>query len=359
LTQEQSRQQSSLVGSFWLLAAAIVLYVPWILAVVAAPAWNEPGSGSGEARYSEAWGTLFVLLFGFPLWLALGGLILLAWRKGLAPRAWTLASGIFYLFAASATYGAVQTYFAWPGGWSILVPALLPPLLALYGIGVRVPALAAGWMRLVPAVALGAVAIVAFAAIPLAFIDPVGYPARLAEERQRWEIKFAQRDADLMDKARQWEAGIQKLGPDSPLAAWLEYVNGSISSETLHQQALDGARRVNSRQADAVALLDTGQIGGLASLWQLDLSVTPALCAAYDRALSKLATSDEPFEAEVGERLERQSPNIDFLLAGHCDLASALGAAETRAGKVSQVNPGDERWAKLLATLGTLRRDRR
>ena len=335
----------------------MLLYIFWLFAVVAAPSWSEPGGGSsGEARYSEAWGTLFVLLFGIPLWLTLGGLISLAWRRGLAPRSWTVASGCLYLLAASATYGAVQTYLTWPGGWSILVPALLPPLLALYAIWVRLPTLASGPARLVPAVAFGGVVLASFAAIPFAFIDPVGYPARLAQERQRWEAEFARRDAELMNKAQQWEAGIHKLGPESPLAAWLEYVNGSAGSETLHQQALEGARRANSRQGDAVALLDNGQIGRLTSLWQLDLSVTPALCAAYGQALTKLATSDEPFEAQVGERFERQLPNIVFLLAGHCDLSSALGAAEARAGKVAEVNPGSERWTKLLATLGTLRR---
>ena len=44
----------------------------------------------------------------------------------------------------------------------------------------------------------------------------------------------------------------------SPLAAWLEYVNGSVEGEPLHLEALDGARKANSRQADAAALLDDG-----------------------------------------------------------------------------------------------------
>ncbi len=352
MASEPPRPQSPPVGSFLLLGAAVLLYIPWLMAILAAPPWSERGSASPEARIGEGWAILTALLFGIPLWLALGGLVLLAWRKSFAPRGWAVASGIVYPLAVIATFGAVQTYLAWPGGWSILVPALLPPLLALYGIWVRVPALAAGPMRSIPAVALGGVALVAFAAIPFAYIDPVGYPARLAQEKRRWDAEFARRDAEAQEAARRWEDGIRKLGPDSALAAWLEYVNGSVASDPLHQQALDGARRANSRQTDAIELLDTGQIRRLAALWQLELSVTPALCAAYDRALHQLATTDEPYEAIVGEQLERQLSNIKFLLAADCDLASGLDAAEARASKIAGVNPGSERWAQLLASLG-------
>lgn len=358
MASQPPRPQSPPIGSFLLLATAILLYIAWLAAILAAPQWVEPGTGSGESRMAEAWADLFALLLGVPLWLALGALVVLAWRKGFAPPAWSAASGLLYLLAAIATYGAIQTYLTWPGGWSILMPMLLPPLLALYATWVRVPALAAGRMRLVAAGALGGVALVAFAAIPFAYIDPIGYPARLAREKQRWDAVFARRDAEALDAARRWEAGIDKLGPDSPLAAWLDYINGSVVSGPLHQRALDGARSANTRQADAIALLDQGQIRRLADLWQLDLSVTPALCRAYDDALHRLATSDEPYEAVVGEQIERQMPNIKFLLTARCDLALSFDAARARANKVAEVNPGSERWAQLRATLAVVGRSR-
>jgi hypothetical protein len=367
LSQPQGPQGPQSSGSFWLLAAAILFYIPWLLAFRAAPSWVEPGSGSsGEERISEAWATLIVLVLSIPLWLALGGMVLLAWRKGFAPRAWAAASGVLYAIAAIATLVAARTYFTWPGGWSIVVPALLPPLLALYGIWVRAPWLVAGSMhlgpihsgpmRLVPMIALGAVALVAFAAIPFAFIDPLGYPARLAQHSKLLDMAFARRDAEAEDTALRWEAGIHELGPGSSLASWLDYVNGSTEPGPLHQEAMNGARHANNRQADAVELLDNGQIRKLAVLWQLDVVATPALCAAYDRALYRLATTDEPFEAVVGEQLEQQLSNIDFLLAAHCDLSAGLGAAKTRAGKVADVNPGEEKWIKFHAALSNLRR---
>jgi hypothetical protein len=268
------------------------------------------------------------------------------------------ASGILYALALMATFGAAQTYLTWPGGWSILVPMLLPPLLALYGIWVRMPALAAGALRRVPAAALAGVALVAAAAIPFAIIDPAGYPARLAQHQETMNAQFARRDAELMEKARQWEEGIHRLGPDSPLAAWLDYVNGSVEGEPLHLEALAGARKANSRQTDASALLDNGKILRLVDLWQLDLAATPALCTAYDRALAQLAATDEPIESEVGKQLERQLPNIKFFRAAHCDLATGLGAAAARADKVAQVNPGDAHWPQFVATLAALRSSR-
>jgi hypothetical protein len=341
-----------------LLAIAVLLYAAWLAAMVGAPSWVEPGTGGGETRIAEAWATLYVLALGIPLWLVLGALLLLAWRKGLAPPVLSAASGILYALAAIATFGAAQTCFTWPGGWSILVPALLPPLLALYGIWVRTPALGAGVLRRVPAAALGGVALVAAAAIPFAIIDPAGYPARLAQHQQSMNAQFARRDAELQQKAQQWENGIHKLGPDSPLAAWLEYVNGSVEGEPLHLKALDGARKSNSRQADAVALLDNGRILRLVDLWQLDLAATSALCMAYDHALTRLAATDEPIESEVGKQIERQLPNIKFLLAGGCDLASGLGAVAKRAEEVTQVNPGDAHWPQLVATLAALRSSR-
>jgi hypothetical protein len=346
--------QSSPAASWLLLAAAILLYIPWLLALYGAPSWVEPGGGGGEDRISEAYATLWVLALGIPLWLAVGGLLLLAWRKGFASPGWAAASGIVYAAAAIATWSAAQTYMTWPGGWSLLVPALLPLLLAFYGIAVRMPVLAAGPLRLAPLAALGGAVLVALAAIPLAFIDPGGYPARLAQHQALMNAAYAKRDAQAQDAALQWEAGIQKLGPDSPLANWLEYLNGSVDSEPLHQQALDGARHASSRQSDAVELLNNGQIEKLTALWLLNLSITPDLCVAYDKALTQLATSNEPYEAVVGEQLERQLQNIKFFLVARCDLTSSIGAAVRRSAKVAETNPAEERWEKLYRTLAGL-----
>ena len=130
---------------------------------------------------------------------------------------------MIYALSLIATLFAAGTYITWPGGWSIYVAALLPPLLALYGVSARSPALAAGRFRFVPAFALGAAALVELSALPFAYLDPIGYPARLVEERRRWDAVFAKRNAEFEARAIKWEQDIGKLGPDSSLAAWLEY----------------------------------------------------------------------------------------------------------------------------------------
>jgi hypothetical protein len=355
LPSEPQRPQSAPVGAYLLLAAATLLYIPWMTALVAAPSWDEPGSSSGEARFSQSWAELLAFAFGIPLWLALGALVWLAWRKGRGSRPQALASAIVYALAAAATLFAAGTLITWPGGWSIFVPALLAPLLALYGLLAVSPKLVAGRARFVPVVALGLAALVALLALPFALIDPLNYPARLVEERRRSDAEFARRNAASEAAARQWEQDIGKLGPDSPLSAWLEYVNGSPDNDDLHEQAVDGARKTRGRQADAIALLDAGQIQRLSELWRFDLAATPPLCAAYDRALNHVATSDEPMEWTIGEQLEKQLPNIQHLLTAHCDLSVSLTAAETRARKVAAAIPAFERWAQFATTLAALR----
>lgn len=136
-------------GSFLLLVAAVPPYILMLAAIWDGPSWGDIG---GEARYSEGWAQFFALSFGVLLWLVLGGLVLLAGLRGHVSQNLGIAAGGLYLLAAIATIGAVQSYFSWPGGWSILVPALLPPLLALYDVCASLPALAAGPLRLVPAI---------------------------------------------------------------------------------------------------------------------------------------------------------------------------------------------------------------
>ena len=75
MPSEPQRPQSTPIGTYWLLAAATLLYIPWLAALVAAPSWDEPGSSSGEARISQAWAEAFTFAFGIPLWLALAGAV--------------------------------------------------------------------------------------------------------------------------------------------------------------------------------------------------------------------------------------------------------------------------------------------
>jgi hypothetical protein len=68
------RPQLLPAGSFLLLAAAVLSYIPYLLAILAGPTWGDTG---GEARYGVGWAILFALFFGSLLWFAIGGMVLL------------------------------------------------------------------------------------------------------------------------------------------------------------------------------------------------------------------------------------------------------------------------------------------
>jgi hypothetical protein len=96
-------------------------------------------------------------------------------------------------------------------------------------------------------------------------------------------------------------------------------------------------------------VLDDGEITRLWERWQFDLQTPPALCAAYDRALPRVATSNDVYDWNVGELIKYQLPNIKFFAAAHCNLDASLTAA--RVSKIIAVDPGDTEWRDFLGIL--------
>jgi len=335
-----------------IVVAGLFLYVPFVLVVYAAPA-GDPAQCSGECRHGQAFTDLFGLFFGTLLWLALGGMLLLARR---AMPAWaTSVAFLLYCLTAVATWGAFAAYVAADGGWSILVPALLPPLIAGYALWVRVPALAAR----VPAdraarIAFGALAVVIVGAVPLGLYDQTQLAAHVAADERRLDAKNAAEQAEIAKLKKQEDAKFLTLSADSPLADYVYFVRNLPDDDPRQQQALEGARHVKSRQADAAQMLDQGQIYRLVDLWRFDLQGEPVLCAAYDAVLCKVADNPERYDLNAGQEVEYQVPNIKFLVAGGCDLAGGLGAATARIDKIVAVNQRDPHWQELRSTLAAL-----
>lgn len=320
-------------------------------AIYGAPA-GDPANYNGEDRYGLGWIELWVMFFGAQLWLALGGMLLSAGRSGRMPvwaRGWVV---ILHVAAAITVWAVLQVYIASDGGVSIVVPTLLPLLIAGYAAAMRLPALSE---RLSPdrvsGMVLCAGAILIAAAVPLGLLDLHNLPAHVAADAARLDARIAKKQTDSDKRRAEAEARFRTLTPDSPLEEYVRYVHSTDANRPERAVALAGARLVKSRQADAIQMLDDGEITRLWELWQFDLQATPALCAAYDRALHRVATSNDVYDWNVGELIKYQLPNIKFFAAAHCNLDASLTASAARVSKIIAVNPGDTGWRDFLAIL--------
>jgi hypothetical protein len=307
------------VGSIILLVLAAVLYAAMMSCLVDAP--NSDAFGRGLAL---AYGAIL----GTALWIVLAVLLIIAAVNGRMPVWAILALVVLVPLSCIVMWFAGDAY-ARGDASAIWVAALLPPLLALYALWARLPALHTTF-RAVPTSAVLGAAITYLTVAPLVAMTRAALPdpardARLeaagkAQEEQRAQESQAARDRE--------ETQFASLGPDSPLASYLIY----LSSMAYGERALAGIRRVRNRQADAVLLLQQGRLADLRELWGFDVAPTAALCQAYGEALAGAAgkvTKARTDYLMTAIDLELQLPNIKWLAANRCDLGQPLGLLET------------------------------
>jgi hypothetical protein len=211
---------------------------------------------------------------------------------------------------------------------AIWVPALVPPMIALYALRARFAPLRALMNGVVADIAMGVV-VVGLIGVPLqrTFFppppDPVAEARAAEEERARLE-----REEQAAREAREREAAqFAALGPESAMADYMPFLHGTYSRE-----AHEGIRKVKTRQADAVTLLNDGRLSDLAELLVFDVDATPAICAAYGAALARETAKVDPKAGSnqlgVAIDLERQLPNLQWLVGDGCDLAAPLTQLE-------------------------------
>ena len=173
--------------------------------------------------------------------------------------------------------------------------------------------------------------ILTIAPVPLSAIDAQTYAARQMERQEQASPARIERE-----KAKARERAIarfQALTPDTALSDYLDALDSYTHyapDEAGHEETLAKGRRIKSRQADVVTLLKEWKIGRLEELWNLDIAATPAVCEAYRDALRRQAGEINPTSIKFGpERLiERQLPNIEWLVKEHCDLFDVLAFTE-------------------------------
>jgi hypothetical protein len=354
VSMQTSPPQSPPIGAIALLMLACFPYFI-MLAAILSEAGGDPASYGGEGRMAAAFSELYALASGVLLSIVLGILLLIGWMNGEMPRWAAIGAGILYPLSVIAAGVAIDLSYYYPGGWLVLVPGLLAPVIALFAMWARLPALHAVLRPDVTSTELlGAIAILILVTPALSYLDELQLPARVARYQEQTEAVMATRAAEWTKHRQENEARFQGLTPDSSL--W-DYLNPQRIPDGRDEQALAGARQVKSRQTDAVLLLREGKVHWLPQLSQLDLAATPALCEAFGAGLLKEATGPG-YDLNVGEDLERQLPNLKWLVGEHCNLDDGLAAAETVIRRITAVNRGDQRWAEFLAAIVELRRKR-
>ena len=330
-------------GTIFLVVLAGFLYALMLANLVDSSGTDAAGRGLDMA---------FAALVGAVLWVVLAVLLVVAAVKGRMPIAARVAAGFLLPLSAVAAFVSIEL----DGGandWPMLVPALLPPLIALYALWTRLPAVQAKLpLVLTNAIFGGAILVVALVPLVVAVVDFLPDSARDARlaalENARQEKERQEEEAQRKREA----ARFARLNPGSSLRDYLEYLPGGDSRS---QQALQGARLVKTRQADAAVLLRDGEIGALTDLWRLDLEPMAPLCAAYgaalDREAAKINRTTGSDYLSVAMDLERQLPNIKWLVGAHCDLGGSLGRLVVRIRDVSD----SERMEQFAATLAVLR----
>lgn len=300
-----------------------------ILALLAGLLYLVHLAGLHDAHRSDAAGNAigdaFLALFGIALWIVLVGLLLVAFKNGKMPSWAVIGALVLVPLSCYAFFSAVDLY-ADQRGWVFIVPGLLPPLIVLYALWIRIPALVATLSETIASALAGCAVIALIAAsIWASYLDSLAAPARQAEQQAAYEKMRAEQERVSQESRERDAAKYAALGPDSSLSDYLEYLNGS---DTRARQAMEGARKAKSRQTDAIALLqDDRRLTDLRELWQLDIEATPPLCAAYRASLSKTALKIDPSNSNrLGEAidLEFQLPNLKWLVGAHCDLKAVL-----------------------------------
>ena len=334
--------------------------VPYGLLVSALPGSDDfPGGGGGEA--TVGWGMLqfIACVLCAILWLVLWLALYVATRKGGFSGSVRFVHGLMPVSGTAVTV-AVGVNFGTPGVWLTLVPIVLPPVIAVYTLWCCLPGPLRGLVPLrIDAIAIGLMGALSIAVVPLAALDASLYPARLARHKAEQEAQWAASQKAAENREHQEEARFQSLGPDSSLRDWLHF--DDIAFRIAHyDQALVGARSVKTRQSDAVALLGESGLWDLEDLWRLDLEPTPALCAAYARALEKDAGPEGFGKRDTfgAEHFERQVPNMRWLVGAHCDLDAGIGYLESRLRVLVRDDPfaksQAEHWNAFLVTLAEL-----
>jgi hypothetical protein len=284
----------------------------------------------GDAVVGQAYAWIAAMAFGGLAWLWMGGLLLRAGTQDRMPPWAAKVSIPAYLLMGAA--GAIAVYLLQNPArvWPVMIPALLPPVVAFYVFALYQPSLAPKFAGTGSVVVWGAILILSLAPWPSMFLSIA------ADNERRAESAKAQEEWRVQEGERNRAANLEKLKAmtaDDPVMNWY----GLLDEESgVRTEAFEALRKIERRQADIEDMLGYGIMRAMMLVPDLDLKATPRLCEVSRTFLVNRAKESRvrpkqdprPYNGDSLADLEKILPAIRWLIAHGCDLEEGIAATE-------------------------------
>jgi hypothetical protein len=267
------------------LMAALFLWIA-LLANISTPNSSDAAGNGLASAYAAG--------FTIVIWILLAVLLVMAGVAGKIP-AWSAAlafvlvpaSGVAAVMAGSLI--AELDKIGAGAKWLLVVPGLLPPLLAFYATWAYLPLLRGS-------ISPGVVSALVWGLVLILSVIP--WPM----EKVRAQLTAAQQ-AEWAKRSAEAKARFEELTPDSPMRDWAQFLDDS----QWHVRARDHILKMPDRTAQSMVMLDRGDFP-LKYLLALELDPTPEFCeklhaylARREQALRLPVPQSKPYTAIAAE----------------------------------------------------------
>lgn len=311
------------IGAFIVLAVAVGFYLGMMICLANIQSTGDDAVGRAMA---EGFGVMFAMM----LWVALGILLIIGGIQGAMPG-WSAGTATVLLPISAVVVVNIAGLLARSANAGYLVvPAAIPPLFAFYAMWARLPS----WRQVIPALPASisvCVSVALLIAVPMPrFIAE--WRAQLAvTNQQRAEAEAAAAKAEAQRRAA--ADRFHSLTMDLPLWDWAAFFGKDSAFDA---EAIAGANKLPHLQADTEDALRRGMGFPLVEYQRLNVTATPAFCAAASDFLIKDAAAHRApdSEAEYSDDTAQPYTEPDDIaviewLTEHCDIDEA--AAQIRA----------------------------
>lgn len=306
-----------------------------ILAILILGATAMTSAGAMTLHGNDAAGNglayAYTMIVAIGLWVMMIVPAIVAYARGEGARIFVPAAIVLIPAAGAACLAAIHTMsmssdLRWP-----IVSIAVPPLLILMHLA---------WVFFpsVRSIAPPAGAWLIWLAVVVLAVLPWPARAKALAERSRiieenYQKSLAEEEAGKSAAANDREERLAKLTPDARLwDCW-----NLVRYADVRDRAMDVARGLKNRQADAEEMARLGYPDLIAALPELDLQPSPVLADNVKAFLLKLANDvrefdpNDPRPASVAiEPFSRYVPTVAWLIRGGRDLTDVAAAMEAK-----------------------------